>query len=326
MDVSKEKLDVSVFNGESVLEEKVIANEYSAIVKYLTHLLLTYKLSKKEVLLCAEYTGHYIYALCLLRETGYRVWIENPSEIKYRSGVKRGKSDKLDARAIAFYGWRYRDKARLLSVPEKSLVKLRHLLKEREMYVVDKGKYEGQIKDQKNFMDKEDYKKKKERLLVLIEHLKEIISEIEEEIIHLIEQDQLLKGQFNLLQSVVGVGRQVALKMILETNAFRDFTSARKFCSHAGVAPFEHTSGSSLRGRMRVSHRADKSIKSLLHLAAMAAIRTEGEMKEYYLRKTAQGKAKMSVLNAIRAKLVLRMFAVIRENTPYDKNYQFSLA
>ncbi|MDR0667774.1 MAG: IS110 family transposase, partial [Prevotellaceae bacterium] len=66
-----------------------------------------------------------------------------------------------------------------------------------------------------------------------------------------------------------GVGERTAVKMIVETNGFRDFDNARKFCCHAGVAPFKYDSGSSVRSRCRVSQRADKSIKALLHMAAL---------------------------------------------------------
>jgi len=94
-------------------------------------------------------------------------------------------------------------------------------------------------------------------------------------------------------------------------------------CCHAGVAPFQYTSGSSVHSKNRVSHKADKSIKSLLHMASLsvATIKKDGELREFYLRKVAEGKNKMSVLNAIRKKLILRMFAVIKENKKYDKNY-----
>ncbi|KAA6305035.1 hypothetical protein EZS27_043314, partial [termite gut metagenome] len=125
-----------------------------------------------------------------------------------------------------------------------------------------------------------------------------------------------------------GVGNQVAVKMIVETNAFKDFKHAREFCSHAGVAPFRYDSGTSVRSKSKVSQRADKSIKALLHLAALsvATRKKDGELREYYIRKVAEGKNKMSVLNAVRAKLVLRMFAVIKRNKFYEKNYDCALA
>lgn len=110
--------------------------------------------------------------------------------------------------------------------------------------------------------------------------------------------------------------------MILETQAFTKFTDSRKFCCHAGVAPFSYLSGSSQHSRNRVSQRANKSIKTLLHLGALSALqKKDSELRTYYDRKIAEGKNKMSVLNAIRAKLIARMFAVINNDTSYNFHY-----
>jgi len=196
------------------------------------------------------------------------------------------------------------------------------------MYMSDRGKYRGQLTDQEHFMSKEDYRKKSQRLKRQISELDTSITEIEQEIKLLIDEDETLKRQHELLTSIDGIGEKVAVKMIVETNAFRDFNNGRQFCCHAGVAPFRYDSGSSIRSRNKVSNQADKSIKSLLHMAALvvATRMKEGDLREYYTRKVAEGKNKMSVLNAVRAKLILRMFAVIKNNNFYEKNYAFSLA
>lgn len=87
---------------------------------------------------------------------------------------------------------------------------------------------------------------------------------------------------------------------------------------YSGVVPFANQSGTSINGKHRVSSYADKSIKTTLHLAAMSAIRLKNDLREYYLRKVAEGKNKMSVLNAIRNKIIHRIFAVIRSQIPYQ--------
>lgn len=128
----------------------------------------------------------------------------------------------------------------------------------------------------------------------------------------------LLFRQRELLMSIDGVGRVVATNMIIATEAFTRFDDPRKFNCYAGVAPFSYSSGSSLHSKARVSHRADKVMKRLLHLAAVAVThRIGGELKKYYERKVAEGKNKMSVINALRAKIVARMFAVIKRNEKY---------
>jgi poly(3-hydroxyalkanoate) synthetase len=71
---------------------------------------------------------------------------------------------------------------------------------------------------------------------------------------------------------------------------------------------------------------ANKNIKTLLHMAALVAIQMKGEMREYYNRKVSEGKNKMSVLNAIRNNLILRIFACVNQNREYEKNYCYKFA
>nr|WKN34008.1 transposase [Tunicatimonas sp. TK19036] len=90
--------------------------------------------------------------------------------------------------------------------------------------------------------------------------------------------------------------------------------------------PTRHSSGTSIRGGTRVSHIANKKMKKLLHMVAIAVISKQGELADYYRRKVEQGKNKMSVINAIRNKLIHRVFACIRDNRKYEKNYTPALA
>ena len=70
---------------------------------------------------------------------------------------------------------------------------------------------------------------------------------------------------------------------------------------------------------------ANKNIKTLLHMGALAAIKKPGDIQDYYLRKVAEGKNKMSVLNAVRNKLVLRIFACVNQNRAYENNYCYKV-
>jgi transposase len=327
IDVSKEKLDLCLHSDGKLVSEWVVGNSTSAIRSSLQGVLKRYGSEASDVLICAEYTGQYGYPLCCAcEELDIDLWMENAVQIKHSSGLKRGKNDKLDARKIAAYAVRFQDKARLFSLPEKNLATLKQLVGERDLYMSDRSKYQGQLTDQKRFMSENDYQDKAKRMDSVLKELDSAIDAIEAKIRDLIDSDRMLKSQHALLLSVEGVGERTAIKMIVETNAFRDFNNARKFCCHAGVAPFRYDSGSSVRSRSKVSHRADKSIKALLHMAALCvATRMKGELHEYYIRKVAEGKNKMSVLNAIRAKLVMRMFAVIKNNHSYEKNYAFCL-
>jgi transposase len=132
-------------------------------------------------------------------------------------------------------------------------------------------------------MSKEGYQKKSKRLKMLIKELNDAISTIDKEIKHLTGSDETLTNRHRLLCSVDGVGERTAIKMIVVTNAFRDFINPRKFCCLAGVAPFSYTSGSSRYSKNRVSDRADKSIKVLLHMASLSVISCKKrELYDYY--------------------------------------------
>ncbi|MDR0511294.1 MAG: IS110 family transposase [Rikenellaceae bacterium] len=133
-----------------------------------------------------------------------------------------------------------------------------------------------------------------------------------------LSSDQLTL-QIELFTSIPGVGKVVALAMIIETEAFTKFDNPRSFNCHAGIAPFRYTSGDSIRSKNKVSHRANRDMKRLLHMTAVSVLtKKSSEFREYYDRKVAEGKNKMLVvINALRAKLVARMFAVIKHDKPY---------
>jgi transposase len=151
------------------------------------------------------------------------------------------------------------------------------------------------------------------------------LERVNKQIQEIIIQDPELNRLFNIITSVDGIGAVTAAEMIITTNEFKNITEAKKFACYSGVAPFEHSSGSSVRGKTRVSHMANKTIKQLLHLCAMAVIRKPGEIQDYYLRKVKEGKNKMLIINAIRNKLILRIFSCVKNDRLYQKNFKISL-
>jgi transposase len=319
VDVSKKKLDVCVMFENKVVLEEVVANHPMAATALIHQLENEFGISNAQMLVCAEHTGQYTYPLvCACEATNCKLWLENPSNIKYSSGVQRGKNDKIDAKRIAIYAARFEDKVRLYKRPDKEIERLKQLEAERSLYVVDLAKYKAQMKDQKEYMPESIYKEKVNRLKKLMKNLQEVIDSITEEMEHIVNSTEVLLRQFELLKSIEGVGPVVALNMIIVTEAFTRFDNARQFNCFAGLAPFSYTSGSSQHSRTRVSHRADKCIKTLLHLSAVSIIgKAGGELKDYYLRKVQEGKNKMTVINALRAKIVARMFAIIKRNEFY---------
>lgn len=135
-----------------------------------------------------------------------------------------------------------------------------------------------------------------------------------------------MQSSLKLLCSIPGIGLVTAVALILTTNNFTAFNDSRKFASYCGVAPFEHTSGTSIRGRTKTSHLANKRIKALLSNGAASAIQSDEELKTYFHRKLDEGKPKMVVINAIRAKLINRIFATINRGTEYVVLRQYGQA
>ena len=323
VDVSKIKLDLCLLSKGKILHQEEIKNHPQVIARLIKSLKIDFNLTSENFLICAEHTGQYTYPLvCACKATGSKLWLENPSQIKYSSGVQRGKNDKVDAKRIAVYAARFGDQVRYYDRPTEEIERLKQLESERNLYVTDLSKYKAQLKDQKKFMPEEIYEKKAKRLRLLISDLQRAIHAISLEMEEIIRETNILTRQMQLLTSIDGVGKVVALNMIIATEAFTRFDDPRKFSCYAGLAPFSYTSGSSQHSKNRVSHRANKTMKKLLHMAAVSVThRTDGELKAYYQRKVEEGKNKMSVINALRAKIVARMFAVIKKNEFYTPIY-----
>jgi transposase len=121
------------------------------------------------------------------------------------------------------------------------------------------------------------------------------------------------------LLSITGIGIVNAVMLIICSNNFQGITNARSFACYCGVAPFEYSSGTSVRGKTRVSNLANKKMKANLTNAARSAVVHNNELRIYYKRKREEGKAHGTVMNAVKFKIISRAFAVIKRQTPFVK-------
>jgi len=325
IDVSKLTLDIALISQDAVLESFKIQNKPLVIGKFFQKLFQS--VDFESTLICAEHTGHYGYPLlkvCL--ENDYSLWVEGGAEIKQRSGVTRYKNDKVDAIRIADYAKRYQDKAKIQKTELYTIESVRSLSSERELFIKERAKYKTQVRDFKGFMDEVLYKAKMKRFTKQIESLTKLIKELDKQIITLLKSNETLAAQRKIITSISGIGDQTAIQTIVATRGFTRFDSGRKFSCHVGVAPFSYESGTSQKSRKKVSSKANKDLKKLFHMCALSAIKMEGEFKVYFLRKVADGKNKMTVINAVRSKLINRIFALIRDHRNYEKNYTTTLA
>ena len=325
IDISKEKCNLCYRKGLEIVLEEECSNDVKAIKKTFKASFGALGIALDDALVCAEYTGRYIYPLTVAcQELDVFLWMDDPTRIKNSMGLARGKNDRMDAARIAEYAYRYSDKAVRYAIPDTALVSMKNLLSDREFLLTDKKRYQAQLTDQKKYMAPGDYKHKSSRWKKVIKTIDEQIKAIDAEIEGLIAADPVLVRQKELLTSIDGVGERIAINMIAITGGFTRFHNARQFCSFVGLTPYKYDSGTSIRSKAKTSKRANQTMKALLHLAAVGAathLKT-GEYHEYYERKIKEGKHVMGVLNVIRAKLVHRMFSVIRRNEKYTREYK----
>lgn len=324
IDISKEKCNLCYRKGLNVVLEEECANDVKALKKGFKEALKALESNIDEVLVCAEYTGRYIYPLTIAcQELDMFLWIDDPTRIKNSMGLTRGKNDRMDASRIAEYAFRYSDKAVRYAIPNAALVSMKSLLSDREFLLTDRKRYQVQLSDQKKYMAPGDYKHKSSRWKEVIRAIDAQIKAIDAEIESLISADPVLTRQKELLTSIDGVGERIAINMIAVTGGFTRFKNARQFCSFAGLTPYKYDSGTSIRSKAKTSKRANQTMKALLHMAAVGAAThmKDGEYRTYFERKTKEGKHVMCVLNVVRAKLVHRMFSVIQRNELYTKQY-----
>ena len=200
IDISKEKCNLCFRSGLEIVREEECSNDVKALKKAFKAALKVLGASVDEVLVCAEYTGRYIYPLTVAcQELGIFLWMDDPTRIKNSMGLTRGKNDAIDAARIAEYAFRYSDKAVRYAIPDAALVSMKNLLADREFLLVDKKRYQSQLTDQKKYMAPGDFKHKNSRWKKIIKSLNEQIAAIDAEIESLIAADPVLARQKELI-------------------------------------------------------------------------------------------------------------------------------
>lgn len=323
IDVAKLTLDYCLVTEDQQPEREQILNTQKSINSFLRNLKKSgHDLTK--ILFVFENTGIYSSLLSLVLSENELDYAQVPAlEIKRSLGITRGKSDKVDAKEIAYYAKRNTDKITLSVLPELNLQQLKIIFSEREKTIASIKVFERTMENEM-FLSKEVFGSVKSINRQTVKHLKKQLAMLDDKIKILIREDEILYKQQQLLKSIPGIGEVTSVYLLMVTKGFTAFTNGRKFACYSGVAPFEHTSGTSIKGKTRVSHLADKKMKSLLHMVSLTAIKYDPELKEYYTRKKAEGKHTMLVLNNIKCKIVYRIFAVIQRKSNFVNLHKFA--
>jgi len=322
VDVSKSKIDVCVIanNHRSEIVHNCFEQSkkgFNALKKWLQQVT---NQQAEKLLICVENTGLYDDALLhYLWSHSLAASLENAANIKRSIRDNRGKTDKLDARNIALYALKHCDELTLWEKPRDQVVELQQMLSERSRLVNALKMLKQVQQERKEFSWSKVVQAKSYQSG--IKGLQEDIKQIEKDIWELVKSDKELLQMFVLITSIPSIGKVTACHFICYTNEFKLVKSGKQLASYCGVVPFERSSGSSLKKRARLSHQANKILKTLLHLCAITAIKMKGVFAAYYRRKIEEGKSSLIAINGIRNKLALTIAAVIRNNEPYNENY-----
>lgn len=319
IDVSKEVFDYCLLSedNELLVPKDQKPNTKKGIAEFCKQLE---RFGDYEVWICMEHTGYYGYLLaCEFSKRTITYSMLNPLEMKRSVGISRGKTDSVDAYRIASYALSNLHKLKPHTMPIEQLQQLKVFISIRDRYSKILVQLKNGLKACQIAAQTIDLEVQIEQNLNLIKQQEQAIRQIEKQMLELIKADEELLVTFNKITQVIGVGPIVAMKCIVETDNFNSFKEARKFCCHSGLAPFEYRSGSSVRGKTRTSPLSDKGLKATFFKAAVTAIQYDPQLRNYYNRKLKEGKHKLSALNAVANKLVLRIFAVAKRDEPFLK-------
>ena len=326
-DVSKDTLDFSLMfeNQPEKYFDLKVSNDlkgYETMRKWLRQ----FKVNLDSLIIIMEHTGVYtLDFMCYLDQNQLEFALFPGLEIKRSLGIKRGKNDKVDARRIAYYGYLIRHKLKATQMPSEQMMKLKQLLTARNLMVKHKTSLKNSLKVQTALNKVTEMDFLRELFANQINSLEADIKKIEKEMKSLVSNTPQMKKNFELLLSITGIGEVIALSLIVYTNNFSAFPSARHFMSYIGVAPFDDESGK-YQGKRRVCSLANKRLKSLLHNGVASSIMHDPEARAYYLRKIEAGKHKRQAANAVAGKLILRIFAVIKRGTPFVSIYSQNIS
>lgn len=280
--------------------------------------LAGHHISASESIVCMEATGVYSEGLAyFLFAKGYAVAVQSPLEVKRAFKPNTPKTDALDSIQIAEYACRFADKLTFWKPRNEILEQVKVLLATREQFVVQNTAHKNALQTIQRKAVKTPFAELAHQQM--IEQFKKQIRAIDQEIRRLIESDPTFKQTLLLLLSIPGVGLTLAAHMLLFTSVSLDH---KHLASFLGIAPQEHSSGSSVFKTPTSRHFGPPPARKLLYLAACSLRTHQQQFKAYFLRKTAQGKSPRLVLNNIANKLIKIICAVLRSQKPFTPDYR----
>jgi transposase len=267
-----------------------------------------------------EATGVYHESLAYYLEgKGDEVSIVLPNKISnyVRTLEVKTITDKTASEAIARFGLeRKLDKWKR---PKQIFKNLKQLTRERDQIVETRTLAKNQLhaEQAEAFPNPSSL----HRIKALIKFLDKQVAQILKELTELVKQDHKVNESIDLICSIPGVGRLTAATVLAETNGFELIRNKRQLTSYAGLDVKEKQSGTSIKGKPRISKKGNRHLRKAMHLPALAAIRHEKKFKAVFVRLVSKHGIKMKAAVAVQRKLLEMIYTVYSKNTAYNKNY-----
>ena len=310
LDIAKVKFNVCLLQLTGKLKHKVFPNTVAGFGLLLAWLE---KQQVSQVHACLEATGTYGEALShYLHDCGYTVSVMNPAAIKAfaASRLSRTKTDRVDAELIARFCLAHEPPPWIPPAPE--IRELQALVRRLESLIGMRVAEENRLSSGLTVVAV------RTSVEEMIAHLKDQISRTEKLIRRHINNHPGLKQQRELLNSIPGIADTTAAVLLAEVPNLKLYRSARQVAAFAGLVPRERQSGSSVRGRVRLSKIGNARLRKALYFPAITALRCSAFFQAWAEGLRQRGKCKMSVIGAVMRKLIHIAYGVLKSGRPFD--------
>lgn len=267
-----------------------------------------------------EATGVYHESLAyFLDEKGYEVSIVLPNKISnyIRTLDVKTITDKTSSEAIARFG--LERKLDTWKRPKAIFKKLRQLTRERDQIVQERTMAKNQLHAEQT--EAEPNKRSIKRVQERIKMLNKQEKEIKDEVANLIKEDEEIAKLVIIICSLTGVGLLTTAIVLAETNGFELIRNKRQLASYAGFDIKEKQSGTSVKGKPRISKKGNKHLRKAMHLPALCAIRNDERFKAIFARLVAKHGIKMKAAVAVQRKMLEMIYTLYKTGKKYEKDY-----
>ena len=267
-----------------------------------------------------EATGvyHQKFAYYLV-DNGCEISIVLPNKISnyIRTLELKTITDKTCSQAIAQFGLeRKLDK---WAKPKSIYKELQQLTRERDQIVQERSVIKNQIHAEKT--ESEHNQKSLERMQARIRFLNSQEKEIKADITDIVSKDSDLKQVINNITTIPGVGELTAAIVLAETNGFELIRNKSQLSSYAGLDVKEKQSGTSVKGKPRISKKGNRNLRKSMHLPSLTAVKWDENFKNIYAKLISKNGIKMKALVAVQRKILELIYILFKNETVYDKEY-----